>query len=179
MPCKLRTPGPVHAVSLAHKRQSYARYGVRCPLLRRRVAIRWPAWCGPVISRRCCAPLPMLCASTTRRPRVNDTVRVNAPLTARSSTRHRDAGPADNLKIYMRFVADYRRNWLQFGIAFSLRIGKLTVGATPRRGENSTGAFQRKVAPLATGRVGHFGRWIEDFCTQNTQFKFSDHLQCT
>jgi hypothetical protein len=68
---------------------------------------------------------------------------------------------------------------MQSGLAFSLRIGKLAVGATLRQGADSTAAFQRKAAALVTDRVGRFGRWIEDFCTQNAQFKLLDHLQCT
>jgi len=40
----------------------------------------------------------------------------------------------------MRFVADYRRNWMQSGIAFSLRIGKLIAGRNDavRRGFSSS-----------------------------------------
>jgi hypothetical protein len=61
--------------------------------------------------------------------RVNDAATVKAIFAALPRTRDwRRAGPADNLKIYMRFVADYRRNWMRFGIALSSRIGKLIDG---------------------------------------------------
>jgi hypothetical protein len=67
---------------------------------------------------------------------------------------------------------------MHFGIAFSSRIGKLIGGRNAVASENLTVAFQRKAAPLATERVGHFGRPFEVLCTQNAQFEFIDHLQC-